>query len=218
MVTFRDRHDAGRQLAAALDGYRRADVVVLGLPRGGVMVGYEVAIGLGAPLDAIVVRKLGLPEQPELAMGAVGEGGVRVLNPEVVRGSGVSTADLRAVELSERAELEQRVRQFRAVRPRLDLSGRTALVVDDGIATGATARAACLVARALGAADVVLAVPVGPPSTLADLARITDDVVCLVAPRFFAAVGQYYRHFPEVSSDDVVEALAKAFVASPGAP
>jgi putative phosphoribosyl transferase len=215
MVTFRDRRDAGRQLAVAVDRYRGADVVVLGLPRGGVLVGYEVALGLGAPLDAIVVRKLGLPGQPELAMGAVGEGGVRVLNPEVVRSSGVSSADVREVELAERAELEQRVRRFRAVRRRVDLTGRTALIVDDGIATGATARAACLVARALGAADVVLAVPVGPPSTLADLARITDDVVCLSAPRFFGAVGQGYRHFPEVSSDEVVAVLGKALATSP---
>jgi putative phosphoribosyl transferase len=215
MVTFRDRRDAGRQLAAALDRYRQSDAVVLGLPRGGVLVGYEVALGLGAPLDAIVVRKLGLPAQPELAMGAVGEGGVRVLNPEVVRSSGVSSAEVRDVEMAERAELEQRVRRFRAVRPRVDLTGRTALIVDDGIATGATARAACLVARALGAADVVLAVPVGPPSTLADLTRITDDVVCLSAPRFFGAVGQGYRHFPEVSSDEVVAVLAKAQAPTP---
>ena len=217
MVTFRDRRDAGRQLAVAVDRYREADVVVLGLPRGGVLVGYEVALGLGAPLDAIVVRKLGLPEQPELAMGAVGEGGVRVLNPEVVRSSGVSAAEVREVELSERAELEERVRRIRAVRPRLDLSGRTALIVDDGIATGATARAACLVARALGADDVVLAVPVGPPSTLADLARIADDVVCVTAPRFFGAVAQCYRRFPEVSSDEVLVALTKA-MASGGQP
>lgn len=215
MVTFRDRRDAGRQLAVALDHYRDADVVVLGLPRGGVLVAYEVARGLGAPLDAIVVRKLGLPEQPELAMGAVGEGGVRVLNPEVVRSSGVSAAEVREVEMSERAELERRVRLFRAVRPRLDLTGRTALIVDDGIATGATARAACLVARALGAADVVLAVPVGPPSTLADLARIADDVVSLSMPRFFGAVAQCYRHFPEVSSDEVVAVLTKALASSP---
>lgn len=215
MVTFRDRRDAGRELAVALDRYRQSDVVVLGLPRGGVVVGYEVALGLGAPLDAIVVRKLGLPGQPELAMGAVGEGGVRVLNPEVVRSSGVSSADVRGVELAERAELEQRVRLFRAVRPRVDLAGRTALIVDDGIATGATARAACLVARALGANEVVLAVPIGPPSTLADLARITDDVVWLSAPRFFGAVGQGYRHFPEVSSDEVVAVLGKAPATSP---
>ena len=216
MVTFRDRRDAGRQLAVAVDRYREADVVVLGLPRGGVLVGYEVALSLGAPLDAIVVRKLGLPEQPELAMGAVGEGDVRVLNPEVVRSSGVSAADVRAVEESERAELEERVRRIRAVRPRLDLAGRTALIVDDGIATGATARAACLVARALGAADVVLAVPVGPPSTLANLARIADDVVCVTAPRFFGAVAQCYRRFPEVSSDEVLAALTKAMTSSGG--
>lgn len=217
MVTFRDRRDAGRQLAVAVDRYREADVVVLGLPRGGVLVGYEVALGLGAPLDAIVVRKLGVPEQPELAMGAVGEGGVRVLNPEVVRSSGVSAAEVRVVELSERAELEERVRRIRAVRPRLDLAGRTALIVDDGIATGATARAACLVARAQGADDVVLAVPVGPPSTLADLARIADDVVWVTAPRFFGAVAQCYRRFPEVSSDEVLAALTKA-MASGGQP
>ena len=216
MVTFRDRRDAGRQLAVALDHHRNGDVVVLGLPRGGVLVGYEVALGLGAPLDVIVVRKLGLPEQPELAMGAVGEGGVRVLNPEVVRSSGVSAAEVREVEMAERAELEDRVRRYRAVRPRVDLAGRTALIVDDGIATGATARAACLVARALGAATVVLAVPVGPPATLADLARIADDVVSLSTPRFFGAVAQCYRHFPDVSSDEVVAALTTALASSPG--
>jgi putative phosphoribosyl transferase len=214
MVTFRDRRDAGRQLAVALDRYSDADVVVLGLPRGGVLVGYEVARGLGAPLDVIVVRKLGLPGQPELAMGAVGEGGVRVLNPDVVASSGVSAAAVRDVEMVERAELEERVRRYRLVRPRVDLAGRTALVVDDGIATGATARAACLVARALGAFDVVLAVPVGPPSTLAGLARIADDVVSLSAPRFFGAVAQWYRHFGEVSSEEVEAALTKGLASS----
>jgi putative phosphoribosyl transferase len=216
MITFRDRRDAGRQLAVAVDRYRDTDVVVLGLPRGGVLVAYEVASGLRAPLDAIVVRKLGLPEQPELAMGAIGEGGVRVLNPEVVRRTGVSSADVRAVEAAEREELEERLRRYRAVRPRLDLAGRTAMIVDDGIATGATARAACLVARALGAADVVLAVPVGPPSTLADLSRIADDVVCVSAPRFLGAVAQCYRLFPEVSSDEVAAILTKAMASLPG--
>ena len=210
MVTFRDRRDAGRQLAVALHRLRGPDVVVLGLPRGGVLVAAEVAAGLGAPLDVIVVRKLGLPEQPELAMGAVGEGGVRVLNPEVVRSTRVSAAELRGVERHERAELERRVLRFRAVRPRIELAGRTAVLVDDGIATGATARAACLVARALGAATVVLAVPVGPPSTLADLRGAADEVVCLLTPSWFGAVAQCYRSFAEVSSDEVVAALEAA--------
>jgi putative phosphoribosyl transferase len=219
VVTFRDRRDAGRRLAVALDRYRGdPNVVVLGLPRGGIAVAFEVAMGIGAPLDAIVVRKLGLPAQPELAMGAIGEGGVRVLNEAVVRRSGVTPATLSGVEAAERSELERRVDRYRAVRPRLDLTGRTALIVDDGLATGATARAACLVARELGAGGVVLAVPVGPPSTLTDLARVADDVVCLHAPEYFGAVARSYRHFGEVSTDEVVAFLADAQESADGAP
>src|SRR5689334_22147047 len=154
-MTFTDRADAGRQLGKALLAYRDQEVVVLGLPRGGVPVAYQVARALDAPLDVIVVRKLGLPYQPELAMGAIGEGGVRVVNDDVVRIAGVAPADVDAVETVERAELDRRVRRLRPHRTRQPLLGRTAIIVDDGVATGATARAACRVARAQGATKVV---------------------------------------------------------------
>ena len=160
---FTDRRDAGRRLAARLGHLSGPDTVVLGLPRGGVPVAYEVATALRAPLDVIVVRKLGVPFQPELGMGAIGEGGARVINEQVVRMAGVAPADIETVESHERQELERRSTRFRAGLPRLDLRGRTALIVDDGIATGSTALAACQVARASGAERVVLAVPVGPP-------------------------------------------------------
>jgi predicted phosphoribosyltransferase len=162
-MVFMDRADAGRRLAARLEYLRGEPVVVLGLPRGGVPVALEVARALGAPLDVIVVRKLGVPFQPELGMGAVGEDGVRVINDEVVREVGVRANELAAVQAREQAQVEARAARYRARRPREPLAGRTAIVVDDGIATGATARAACQVARAHGTARVVLAVPVAPP-------------------------------------------------------
>src|SRR6266568_4106979 len=153
-----DRTDAGRHLASSLDRLRGSDVVVLGLPRGGVPVAFEVARALGAPLDVIVVRKLGVPYQPELAMGAIGEGGIRVSNDDVIRRGGITSQEIAAVEERERADLDQQAQRFRAGRPHTDLAGRTAVIVDDGIATGSTAAAACQVARQLGASQVVLAV------------------------------------------------------------
>ena len=221
---FRDRFEAGRQLAEALRDLRGEDVVVLGLPRGGVPVAYEVAAALAAPLDVIVVRKLGVPFQPELAMGAVGEDGVRVVNYDLVASCGLEPAEVETVEARERAELERRARRFRRGKQRLSVEGRIALVVDDGIATGSTARAACQVARALGARRVVLAVPVAPPATLAGLAGVADDVVCLEAPQLFVAVGQWYEEFSQVSDDEVVALLDRADSrlaradAQPGAP
>ena len=161
-MAFTDRVDAGRQLAARLIHLKDAPVVVLGLPRGGVPVAAEVARSLGAPLDVIVVRKLGVPYQPELAMGAIGEDGVRILNPEIVSLSGITPARLAELEEREQAELQRRIRRYRGDRPRVPLDGQVAVVVDDGIATGSTARAACQVARALGAGRVVLATPVAP--------------------------------------------------------
>ena len=209
-MTFRDRADAGRRLGQALTGYRGQDVVVLGLPRGGVLVAFEVARALDAPMDIIVVRKLGLPHQPELAMGAIGEGGVRVLNDDVVRRAGVSASEIRATEAAERAELGRRVRRLRGEHVRHPLEGRTAIIVDDGVATGATARAACQVARAQGAARVVLAVPIGSPRTVADLGPDVDEVVCLDSPAWFSAVGQGYRHFEQVSDQEVADLLETA--------
>lgn len=207
MVTFADRRDAGRQLGQALAALRGRDVVVLGLPRGGVPVAHEVANALHAPLAVIVVRKLGLPTQPELAMGAIGEDGVRVLNADIVRGSDVGLGVVDAVEAAERAELDLRVRRFRPHGARRSVLGKVAVIVDDGIATGATARAACAVARAHGAARVVLAAPIGAPRSVAELGDVADDVVCLETPRWFSAVGRGYRDFSQVSDDEVVELL-----------
>jgi putative phosphoribosyl transferase len=209
-VRFDDRVDAGRRLArvleAALDP--AADIVVLGLPRGGVPVAREVARVLGAPLDVILVRKLGLPAQPELAMGAIGEDGVRVVNDSVVAVGGVSETQFAAVEARERAELQRRATRLRAVREREPLDGRVAVIVDDGIATGSTARAAAQVARAHGAARVVVAAPVAPPPTVHELGGFADEVVVVESPERFFAIGEFYRDFSPTSEDEVVALLA----------
>ncbi len=209
MVMFQDRRDAGRQLAAKLAFLRNQDVVVLGLPRGGVPVASIVAESLGAPLDVIVVRKLGVPFQPELAMGAIGEGGVKVVDRSLLARARISEQDLEAVERRERSVLDARVERLRRGRPRVDLHGRVAVVVDDGIATGATARVACLVARQLGAARVVLAVPVAPARTLLELPE-ADGLVCVSAPEYFRAVGAHYEDFTPTSDDEVVALLEAA--------
>lgn len=206
---FQDRADAGRQLAARLVDFRGQDVVVLGLPRGGVPVAAEVAAALSAPLDVIVVRKLGVPFQPELAMGAIGEQGVRVLDHDLIERFGLSPAHVEAVERKERAILEDRVRLFRSGVERTNLVGRTAIVVDDGIATGATASAACVVARDLGAARVVVAAPVGAPDSVRRM-RGADEVICLLQPRGFQAVGEFYRIFDQTTDAEVVDLLTAA--------
>ena len=219
MVMFRDRVDAGRQLAEQLK--RRLgdeDVVVLGLPRGGVPVAFEVARELNAPLDVIVVRKLGVPYQPELGMGAIGEDGVRVLNDQVLAMARVGEDEVAAVERSERAELERRATRFRGDRPRTSLVGRSAVVVDDGIATGSTARVACQVARAHGASRVILAVPVAPRASLASLADEADELVCLATPEQFFAVGQFYRNFSQTSDEEVVKLLERAAIGAVAPP
>ena len=210
-MRFRDRSDAGRRLAGVVQeaGIGGSDVVVLGLPRGGVPVAFEVAQALGAPLDVIVVRKLGVPFQPELAMGAIGEDGVRVENEDVVTSAALGAVDIAAVERQERAELERRARRYRGDGARLDLRGRTALIVDDGIATGSTARAACQVARAQGASRVVLAVPVTPGASRAALRDVCDEVLCVAVPDPFFAVGEWYDDFTPTSDDEVVELLRR---------
>lgn len=207
MKRFADRSDAGRRLADRLRDYRGRDVLVLGLPRGGVPVAAEVARALDAPLDVLVVRKLGVPTQPELAFGAIGEAGVRVLNDTVLRRTGLGENEIDAVETAERAELERRVTRYRGGRPGVPLAGRTVLIVDDGFATGATARAAALTARARGADAVVLAAPIGAPDTVAELRSVADDVVCLGAPFDFMAVGQGYVDFSQTSDDEVCALL-----------
>ncbi|HEV3134676.1 MAG TPA: alpha/beta family hydrolase [Acidimicrobiia bacterium] len=211
-MPFRDRREAGRRLAERLSGLRASSPLILGLPRGGVPVAYEVAKGLGAPLDILVVRKLGVPYQPELGMGAVGEDGVRVLNADVVRQAGVTEAQLGQVEARERAEVEERATRLRGGRPAMPLEGRTVVIVDDGLATGGTARAAVRVARERGATRVILAVPVAPPETVATLRRDADDVVAVETPEPFFAIGGWYSDFSPTSDDEVVELLVRAAV------
>ncbi|MDQ0678535.1 putative phosphoribosyl transferase [Arthrobacter pascens] len=209
MGIFEDRVDAGRQLGLRLAHLRGRDAVVLGLPRGGVPLAFEVAAALDAPLDVIVVRKLGVPFQPELAMGAIGEDGAYALDQRVLSVISVKQEDLRAVEQRERRLLDDRVARFRAGRTRFDLNGRIAVIVDDGIATGSTARVACSIARKRGAARVILAVPVASAEVLATMTE-PDDVVCLATPRHLTAVGHYYRDFSPTADDEVVRLLHAA--------
>jgi predicted phosphoribosyltransferase/dienelactone hydrolase len=209
-MLFKDRIEAGARLAADLQLRPYENPIVLGLPRGGVPVAFEVALALRAPLDIILVRKLGVPFQPELAMGAIGEDGVRVLNDDVVRASGVTADEIALAEQSERARLEDQAARFRPDMSRRALTGRTAIIVDDGIATGSTVSAAIQVARAQGAARVVVAVPVAPPSTIQDLADQADDVVAVQTPEAFHAVGLWYDDFTQVSDDEVIDLLRRS--------
>ncbi len=209
-MRFSSRADAGRQLAAGLVFLRGSDAVVLGLPRGGVPVAFEVAAELQAPLDVIVVRKLGLPAQPELAMGAIGEGGIMIINEVVMRRAWVTDEELAAVEWRERRELQRQAQRFRAGRPRVEVAGRTAVVVDDGIATGSTARAACEVARAQGATRVIMAAPVGAAASVAALRASCGEVRCLQAPVWFSSVGEWYADFRPVPDAEVTRLLERA--------
>jgi putative phosphoribosyl transferase len=207
---FVDRADAGRQLGERLQYLKGTNPVVLGLPRGGVQVAAEVAAALDAPLDVIVVRKLGVPSMPELAMGAIGEGDVRIVLPETVRRAGVTPEAFEDVERQERVELQRRAERFRGDRPRIPLSGRTVIVVDDGIATGSTARAACQVARAQGAARVMLAVPVAPAEWAHALSDAADEFVALITPPQLQAIGMWYSDFSQSSDNEVVTWLRTA--------
>jgi len=208
---FADRADAGRALATALESRRgAADTIVLGLPRGGVPVAYEVAAALALPLDVLVVRKLGLPWQPELAMGAIASGGALVLNDEVVRYLGGRDDAFEAVRAREQAELERRERDYRGDMPPLDMRHRTGILVDDGLATGATMEAAVRSLQALGASRVVVAVPVASPEARDRIAAVADEVVCLATPMLFSAVGQWYRDFGQTSDDEVRDLLSQA--------
>ncbi|MEU0004809.1 phosphoribosyltransferase family protein [Streptomyces sp. NPDC006314] len=207
---FRNRLEAGRRLGARLEYLRGQDLVVLGLPRGGVPVAAAVAEALDAPLDVCLVRKLGVPYQPELGMGAIGEDGVRVINQEVLRGTGVSAADLARVEEAERRVLHERAARYRREASPVSVAGRTAVVVDDGVATGSTARVACRIARERGAARVVLAVPVAPRDFTRRLGVDADELVCLDTPWDFAAVGQFYADFTQVDDEEVTACLRRA--------
>lgn len=204
---YRDRAEAGEVLADRLISLaNQPDVIVLGLVRGGVLVAAAIAAHLSVPLDVLVVRKLGAPFAPELAFGAIGPGGVRVLNESIA--GRLDPDEVEEVVRRETAELERRERRYRAGRPPLDLTGGTAVIVDDGLATGATARAAVAVARQLGARRVVVAVPVAAPESYEMLAKEADEVICPDRPADFGAVGQYYVDFHEVSDDEVTEVLS----------
>lgn len=205
---FEDREAAGRELAAALDCYRgEHGLLALGLPRGGVPVAARVAEELNAELDVLVVRKLGVPWQPELAMGAIASGGATVLNDEVIEATGVSRGQVNEVMHHERDELERRERQYREGRPFPDVAGRTVILVDDGIATGSTMKAAVLALRQLGAGRVVVAVPVAPAQAADELKTVADDFVCIHAPDSFYAVGAWYLRFGQTSDEEVRQLL-----------
>jgi predicted phosphoribosyltransferase len=208
---FNDRVDAGRRLAAALAEYRGdPQTIVLALVRGGVPVGYEVAQALGLPLDVMVVRKIGMPGQEEFAIGAMASGGVRVLNPDAPMYL-TSPAEVAEIEAREARELDRRERVYRGDRPRPDLRARTVILVDDGLATGSSMRAAIQAARQQGAAHIVVATPVGAPQTCAALRREADQVICVLAPELFYSVGQWYRRFDQTSDEEVVALLGQAW-------
>jgi predicted phosphoribosyltransferase len=208
---FRDRRDAGRRLAASLTKYaNRPDVVVLALPRGGVPVGYEVATALGVPLEVFVVRKLGLPGHDEFAMGAIASGGVTVLDQDLLRIARVREADLRRVIAAEEKELARRERQYRGDRPFPDLRGKTVILVDDGLATGSTMRAAVEALRQEGPARIVVAVPVSSPEICDAFRDLADEVVCAETPEPFRAVGLWYGDFSQTTDEEVHELLDRA--------
>jgi len=208
-VTFADRVEAGERLAEALAEHAGADCVILAIPRGGVVVGEVVARELGAALDVVVPRKIGAPMNPELGVGAVAPG-VRVLDPELIRMLHVSDEYLEREIAAQEREIERRLRTYREGRPPVDVQGRTAIIVDDGVATGGTAIAALRWARAQGAAKVILAVPVAPAAAMARLEPEADEVVVLGTPEPFFAVGEWYRRFEQTSDEEVVDALSRA--------
>ena len=210
-MIFRDRTDAGRKLAARLKKYAgRTDVLVLALPRGGVPVAYEVAKELGAPLDVFLVRKLGVPGQEELAMGAIASGGVRVLNEDVISYLGIPGEVIDIVAADERTELERRERAYRNGRPPPDVNGRVVILIDDGLATGSTMRAAAAALRAQKPARIVVAVPVAAPETCEQFKSEVDEVICAVTPQPFRGVGLWYRDFSQTTDEEVRELLARA--------
>ncbi|MBM3817628.1 MAG: phosphoribosyltransferase [Acidimicrobiia bacterium] len=214
-VRYVDRGEAGRMLADRLRDYAgRDDVVVLGLPRGGVPVAYEVARVLNAPLDVFVVRKLGLPGHPEFAMGAIASGGVRVLNDEAMRQIHVPPSAVEAVARAEQLELERRERAYRGTRPAIAVEGRTVILVDDGLATGSTMRAAVLAIRRRLPSHIVVAVPVGARETCRAMDEVADEVVCARMPEPFSAVGLWYENFDQTSDEEVRHLLAASAAAT----
>lgn len=215
---FRDRRDAGQRLAKALNRYQDArNTIVLALPRGGVVVGYEVSSALRVPLEVLVTRKLGTPGNPELAMGALAETGYRHLNRDVLQEFGVTTGELEAEVARQRLEIDRRIARYRRGRPLPVLAGHTVILVDDGIATGATFYASLAALRSIGASRVVAAVPVAPVRTREELQDKAEEVVILATPVLFFGIGQFYEQFPQVEDEEVLDCLAKAQAALQGA-
>lgn len=211
-MIFRNRKEAGQRLASRLEKYaNREDVIVLGVPRGGVPIAFEVAQALNLPLDIFVLRKLGVPGHEDLAFGAIGSGGVRVLNANMVEQLGISDLDIALVTRAEREELERREGVYRGNRSPLDVHGRTVILVDDGIATGSSLRAAIHALRPMKPAAIVIATPVAPPSTVRRLQHEVDELVCVEMPEPFYGVGQFYHDFSQVSDEEVNELLDHAF-------
>jgi putative phosphoribosyl transferase len=208
MMLFKDRADAGRKLAQELPGYGgRTDVIVLGLPRGGVPVAFEVAKALKAPLDIFLVRKLGAPSQKELAMGAIAPGGVRVLNHEVVQALNISDEIIETIAAEEQQELERREQAYRGDRPKPDVRGRTVILVDDGLATGASMRAAVIALRGQEPARIIVAVPTAAPETCEALKGEVDEIVCVATPQPFLGIGASYEEFSQMTDEEVREVL-----------
>jgi len=216
-MPFKNRSDAGRKLARALASYKEQQPVILALPRGGVPVAVEVAAALNAPLDLILVRKIGVPFQPELAMGAVVEGGAPIIvrNEDVIELAHIDESTFKAICDSELTEIERRRQRYLGSRQRADISGHTAIVIDDGIATGATTRAALRATRMRNPKRLILAVPVAPTSAVAELRSEADDLICLEDHELFGAIGIYYADFNQVSDDEVIEILKRFPVRKP---
>lgn len=216
-MPFKNRADAGNKLAKALAGYKAEKPVILALPRGGVPVAAEVAAALDAPLDLILVRKIGVPFQPELAMGAVVDGSAPIVvrNEDVIKLAGIDESDFKAVGDSELAEIERRRRRYLGNRDRVEVDGRTVIVIDDGIATGATTRAALRATRTRNPKKLVLAVPLAPTESLAELRADADDVICLEDHEFFGAIGAYYSDFRQISDQEVIDILKRFPVSKP---
>jgi putative phosphoribosyl transferase len=207
---FRDRSEAGQRLGAQLIEFANRDVLVLALPRGGVPVGFEVAQSLNAPMDVLVVRKLGVPGRKEVAMGAIASGGVRVLNWRVVRALAILPQQIDAVAEKEAHELQRREQEYRGNRRRMEVAGRTVILVDDGLATGSTMRAAVAALRHEKSLQIIVAVPVAAPSTCAEIEKVADRVVCLYTPLGFLSVSQWYQNFSQTSDEEVRELLDRA--------
>ena len=210
MAYFNDRVDAGKRLASALADFKGKDAIVLAIPRGGVVVGFEIAQALNAPLDVIIPRKVGAPDNPELAIGAMTEDGTIILDENLVNYLGVSEDYIKEESKRQKIEIERRLKMYRKNEPYPNLKGREVIVVDDGIATGSTMKAALASVKNRGAKTVAVAVPVGPPSTIQELKKQADKVICLYTPEYFQAIGQFYKDFEQTTDEEVIQLLKES--------